>query len=279
MDILNHAGAPLNEIEWNTVTDAIIRVGKRQLVGRRFLSLYGPLGTGTQVVQLDRLPGWDLARVGMQGQTDDETVAERRYQRMPLLYKDFVLGWRDLEQARATGNPLDWSQAEACASYVALAEDHLIFHGRADQDLEGLLTVPGRHVLPTAGWEEPGSGFADVTRAVSHLTSAGFMPLFTVVAGVGTYALWHRLYGNSGVLEIEQIQRLVGGGVFPSPLMPEDTILVLAAGAENMDLAVGLDMNIAFVESTRMNHIFRVLETLSLRIKRTGSVCQVAHES
>jgi uncharacterized linocin/CFP29 family protein len=279
MDVLNHAEAPLNEAEWGTVTEAIIAVARRQLVGRRFLTLYGPLGGGIQVVQVDRLPGWDLARVGMQGEGDDEVVVERLYQHMPLLYKDFVLGWRDLEQARATGNPLDWSQAQACASYVALAEDHLIFHGSPAQDLDGLLTVEGRHVLPTAGWEEPGSGFNDVARAVSHLTAAGYMPIFTVVAGVQTYARWHRLYGNSGILEIEQIQRLVGGGVLPSPLIPDGSILVLAAGAENMDLAVGLDTNVAFVESTRMNHIFRVVEALSLRIKRTGSICQVRQES
>ncbi|PSR21905.1 MAG: bacteriocin [Sulfobacillus acidophilus] len=279
MDILNHAEAPLNEVEWGAVTDAVIAVARRQLVGRRFLTLYGPLGGGTEVVQVDRLSGWDLARVGMQGENDDEAVVERHYQRVPLLYKDFVLGWRDLENAHATGNPLDWSQAQACASYVALAEDHLILHGIPDQGLEGLLTVEGRQVLSTAGWQEAGSGFHDVARAVGHLTAAGFMPVFTVLAGVQTYALWHRLYGNSGILEIEQIQRLVGGEVLQSPLIPDDSILVVAAGSENMDLAVGLDIQVTFVESTRMNYIFRVLEVLSLRIKRTSSICQLRQES
>lgn len=278
MDVLSRAEAPINEKEWAEATEAVIRVAKRQLVARRFLPLYGPMGPGVQVVQVDRTQGWDLAQVTMQGEAEDAIADSRIYQRVPVLSKDFIMDWRDLEQARVTGGLLDWSKAEAAASYVALAEDHVIFHGLPDQQLEGLLTVEGRHVLPSQGWEEPGSGFQDVVRAVNHLTSAGFMPPFTVVAGVMIYASWNRLFGNSGVLEVEQIARLVQGGVHQSPLVPDDTVLVLAAGAENMDLAVGLDLTLAFVESTRMNHVFRVLETLSLRIKRTGAICQIWHE-
>ncbi len=279
MDVLSHAEAPLNEKEWAHVMEAVTQVARRQLVARRFLPLYGPIGAGVQVVQVDRTPGWDLAQVSMQGDAEDAVPESRLYQRVPVLSKDFIVDWRDLEQARITGGMLDWSKAEAAASFVALAEDHVIFHGIADQGLDGLLTVEGRHVLPTSGWEEPGSGFRDVVRAVSHLTSAGFMPPLTVVAGVTIYAAWNRLYGNSGVLEVEQIEKLVGGGVFQSPLVPDDTVVVLAPGPENMDLAVGLDFNVAFVETTRMNHIFRVLETISLRIKRTGAICQIWQES
>lgn len=279
MDVLNRGEAPINEKEWAEVTEATTRVARRQLVARRFLPLYGPLGGGVQVVQVDRTPSWDLAQVSMQGEAEDAVAQSRLYQRVPVLSKDFLLDWRDLEQARSTGSQLDWSKAEAAASFVALAEDHVIFHGIPDQGLDGLLTVEGRHVLPSQGWDEPGQGFQDVVRAVSHLTSAGFMPPFTVVAGVTVYAAWNRLFGNSGVLEVEQIERLVEGGVFQSPLVPDDTALVLCTGAENMDLAVGLDFNVAFVESTRMNHIFRVLETVSLRIKRPGAICQLWQES
>lgn len=279
MDVLNRGEAPINEAEWTDAATRITRVARRQLVARQFLTLYGPLGSGTQVVAVDRTSGWDLAQVNMQGQDEDGVAVERRYQRVPVLCKDFVLEWRDLDQSRSSGEPLDWSQAEAAASYVALAEDHLVFHGLPGQNLDGLLTVEGRHVLPSTGWEKSGGGLDDVARAVSHLTSAGFMPPYAVATGVMVYARWHRLYGNSGVLEIEQIEKLVGGGVYQSPLVPDDTVLVVAPGPENLDVAVGLDMNLAFVESTRMNHVFRVLETLSLRIKRAGAICQIWQES
>lgn len=275
MEALNRSEAPINNEEWEALNQTVTQVARRQLVGRRFLPLFGPMGSGVQIVQVDRTPSWDWAQVTMHGETEDEVAVERLYQRVPVLSKDFVVDWRDLEQARTGAARLDWSQAAAAASFVALAEDHVVFHGIADQKLDGLLTVEGRHILSSDGWEEPGSGFADVARAVSLLTSAGFMPPFTVAAGVTIYALWHRLYGNSGVLEVEQIQRLVGGGVFSSALVPDDTVVVVAPGPENMDLAVGLDLSAAFVESTKMNHIFRVLETVSLRIKRTSAICQI----
>lgn len=278
-DILNHQEAPINENQWVGLTETVTQVARRQLIGRRFLSLYGPLGGGAQTVEVDRTPSWDLALVSVAGDQADQVAAERRYQRIPALCKDFVLDWRDLEEARTTGRDLDWSKAQAAASFVALAEDHLIFHGLPDMEIDGLLTVEGRHVLPSVGWDNPGSGFDDVARAVSHLTAAGFMPPFTVVAGVMTYAAWHRLYGNSGVLEIEQIAKLAGGRVHQSPLVGDDTVLVVAPGPENLDLAVGIDLNVAFVESTSMNHIFRVLETVSLRIKRPGAICQIWQEA
>jgi uncharacterized linocin/CFP29 family protein len=279
VDVLNRVESPLNEQEWDDVRRRVIAVARRNLVGRRFLPLYGPLGAGMQMVAVDRSGGWDLAAVAMQGQSQDQVAVERRYQSIPVLSKDFVVDWRDLDNARSRGEPLDFSMAEAAASYVALAEDHLLLHGLADYHLDGLLTVDGRHVLPSTGWEKPGSGFDDVVRAARHLTAAGFLRPYAVLAGVTTYAAWHRLYRDSGVLEVEQIERLVGGGVHQSPLVPDDTMLVLAFGPENMDLAVGLDTSVAFVESTHMNHVFRVIETLSLRIKRTGAICQITQES
>lgn len=279
MDVLNRQQAPINEAEWEDLTSAVVRVARRQLIGRRWIALFGPVGAGQQTVSVDRTPSWDLAQVTMQTERRDQVADQRRYQRMVVLAKDFVLDWRDLELARTHGDVLDWSKAEAAASYVALSEDHLIFHGRPEEGLDGLLTVEGRHVLPTEGWDEPGGGFRDVARAVSHLTSAGFVPPYTVVVGVTLYAAWHRLYGNSGVLEVDEIRQLVGGGVYQSPLVPDDSVLVVAMGAENLDVALGLDLNVAFVESTGMNYIFRVLETLSLRIKRPGAVCQISQQS
>lgn len=49
-------------------------------------------------------------------------------------------------------------------------------------------------------------------------------------------------------------------------------ILLVALGPQNLDLALGLDLSVAFVETTRMSHVFRVLETASLRIKRVGAI-------
>ena len=149
-------------------------------------------------------------------------AVERSYQQVPLLYKDSTLDWRDLEFVRSTGAKWDWSRAKAAASYLALAEDDLIFRGSVHEGLEGLLTVPGCQELKSGAGDIPGGGFADVANALGELASRGFMPPYSVIAGVTRYAEWHRLYGNSGVLEVEQIQKLVEGGVFQSPWVPHN---------------------------------------------------------
>ncbi|MCL4351754.1 MAG: bacteriocin family protein [Firmicutes bacterium] len=274
MDFLLRKDAPINETEWAELDDAVHQVVRRQLIGRRFLKLYGPLGAEVEVIPTDRSPGYDLGQVDMVGPDDDPVaLAGRIYQKLPMLHKDFILFWRDLESSARRGLPMDWSMAEAAASFVARAEDQLILHGDSTLHIEGLTTVAGRHVLETRGWIEAQSGYRDVVTAINHLASAGFYPPYTVIVGTEGYAAWHRLFGNSGVLEIDQIRKLVEGGVFVTPQMPNDTLLVVAASPENLDLAIGLDTTVAFLESSSMNHAFRVLETLTIRIKRSGAIC------
>jgi uncharacterized linocin/CFP29 family protein len=61
--------------------------------------------------------------------------------------------------------------------------------------------------------------------------------------------------------------------VYPTAVLPEPTALLVDSGAQNMDLAVGLDLSTAYIESSNLNHRFRVLESLVLRIRRPGAVC------
>ncbi len=276
MDYLMREQSPLNEREWDELDHAVRHVVSEQIVGRRFLSLFGPMGAGVQVVAIDQSPNLKTGHVGMSGTNDDVINADHRiYQKVPTIYRNFMLLWRDIETSRSQGTPLDWSLAEAAASDVADAEDRLILEGRPQDDLPGLLNAGGRHILDHRNGREPGSGFQDIVKGVETLTLSRFHPPYSVVVGPATYALWHRLYGNSGILEIEQIRRIVRGDVYVSPIMPTDDVLVVAGGSPNVDIAIGVDTTVAFLESSAMNHYFRVLETLTLRIKRPGAICHL----
>jgi uncharacterized linocin/CFP29 family protein len=56
-------------------------------------------------------------------------------------------------------------------------------------------------------------------------------------------------------------------------VLPEQGALMVESGAQNMDLAVGLDFTTAYVESSDLNHHFRVLESVVLRVRRPGAIC------
>lgn len=272
---LNRSDAPLSASDWEILDRTVIEVARRSLVGRRFLNVFGPLGPGVQDVDHDLFAGTGEARVSAFGGTARDLVrAERRiHENIPLIYKDFMLYWRDLETSRQQGSPLDVSAAAAAAALVAHREDALIFQGEAQMGYEGLINASGRTTLVARDWGETGHGFQDVVEARAHLLEAGFAGPYAVVVSPRWFSQLHRVYANSGVLEINHIRELASAGVFQTPALAEGRGLVISIGIQNADLAVGQDLTTAYLGVEDMNYPFRVFESLVLRIKRPGAIC------
>jgi uncharacterized linocin/CFP29 family protein len=133
--------------------------------------------------------------------------------------------------------------------------------------------VEGRESVPLGDWGEEGQGFAAVVNAVRHMTDRGLPGPYALLLSTGLYAQLNRIFGNTGVLEIEQVEKLTRRGVYATSVLPEPAALLLDSGAQNMELAVSVDLTTAYVESSNLNHRFRVLESLLLRIRRPEAVC------
>ncbi|MBI2844713.1 MAG: bacteriocin family protein [Armatimonadetes bacterium] len=273
-DLLARREAPLTGEEWKTIDDAVVRAARRQLVARRFIQIFGPLGAGIQDIDFDTFRGADIARIDMLGRVDTEPVesVERIHEKIPLVYKDFIVYWRDIETSRRLSIPLDVSAAAAASAFVAQREDTLIFNGNADLGFEGLLTADGRNSLDARDWDEAGAAFDDVVRAIQLLVDNGFFGPYAVAVSPRRFAQMHRVYANTGVLEINHIRDVATAGVFQSPAI-SDNGLVLSTGVQNVDIAVAQDFVAAYLGPENLNHPFRVLESLVLRIKRPGAIC------
>ena len=163
--------------------------------------------------------------------------------------------------------------AAAAAVACAQAEVHLVFNGDPALGLPGLRNVDGRQTAPMGDWGRVGQAFAAVVDGVRLLTAQSFPGPYALVVSPQLYAQLNRIFGNTGVLELEQVEKLARRGVYPSSVLPEPSALLLDSGAQNMDLAVAFDLSVAFVESTNLNYRFRVLESLVLRIHRPGAIC------
>jgi uncharacterized linocin/CFP29 family protein len=275
MNYLNRAESPLTERDWELIDTTVIEVARRSLVGRRFLHVFGPLGAGVQDVDYDTFAGTGSAQVAVFGETETSVVrAQRRvHENIPIIYKDFMLYWRDIETSRQLNAPLDVSAAAAAASIVAQKEDYLIFNGDEECGYEGLINATGRNMIPARNWQEAGAGFQDVVDARSKLLEAGFYGPYAVILNPVWYANMHRVYANSGVLEINHIRELATAGVFQSASLKENQGLILSVGIQNFDIAIGQDLVTAYLGVERMNHPFRVFESLVLRLKRPGAIC------
>ena len=93
-------GAPLSEEEWRALDVAVQDAARVRLAGRRFLTLAGPLGAGTEFIAVDRPGGTPGATISLLGDADDVppiSPGQRRVLPLPILYRDFRLSWRDNE--------------------------------------------------------------------------------------------------------------------------------------------------------------------------------------
>jgi uncharacterized linocin/CFP29 family protein len=274
-DYLQRDQAPLGPDEWAAVDQTVIRTAQSVLVARRFINLVGPFGPGIEALPNDILSGGGGGVVDLLGTQEGESlrIERRRFLPLPLLYKDFWVHWRDLESSRKLGVPLDVGKAAAAAAATAQAEDRLVFDGEPSLDLPGLRTAEGRQTLPMSDWGSMGRAFGDVVEGVRVLTQAGFTGPYALAVSPRLYADLNRIFDDSGVLELEQVEKLARRGVYPTAVLPEPTALLVDSGAQNMDLAVGLDLSTAYLESSNLNHLFRVVESLVLRMRRPGAVC------
>jgi uncharacterized linocin/CFP29 family protein len=274
-DFLGHAENPLREEEWARLNETVIQVARRSLVGRRILDIYGPLGAGVQTVPHDEYEGVSAGAVDIVGEQETASVFtdQRKFKTIPIIYKDFLLHWRDIEAARIHNMPLDVSAAAGAAALCAQQEDELIFYGDPKLGHEGLMTAAGRLNVALGDWTTAGAGYISIVEATRRLNEAGHYGPYAVVLSPRLYSQLHRIFEKTGVLEIETIRQLASDGVFQSNRLRGDSGVVVSTGRENMDLAVAMDMVTAYLGASRMNHPFRVLEALILRIKHPDAIC------
>lgn len=274
-DLLNRSAAPLTESEWANIDRVVVQTARRHLVGRRFINVVGPLGAGVQEVPTYVYTGIEPGLIDTIGGDDPTPIraATRLHPIIPLIYKDFIIYWRDIETSRRFGVPLNMSAAAAAAAFVAQREDDLIVNGHPDLGYRGLTNVEGREVLPRRDWAQMGNAFGDAVDAMQRLVSRGFYGPFAMIVSPTNYASMARVYENTGVLEIEQVRKIMTAGIFQTPVIADATILVVSTGPQNFDIVIAQDLITAYLESINLNHPFRVLESLVLRIHRPDAIC------
>jgi len=274
-DIYAHHENPLSEEEWELINQIVIDVARRKLVGRRIIDIHGPLGPGIQTIIHEHFAGTTPGRIGLLGEQDSDPVrsVRRESASIPIIYKDFVIHWRDIESSRQNRIPLDPSIAAAAAAFCADREDDLIFNGDSEMNCEGLMTVDGRNTLKRRDWKVSGNAFSDVVDATELLINSGHYGPYAMVVSPVLYSQMHRVHQGTNVLEIEHIRELITDGVYQSPLLASGTGVIVATGKSNFDLAVAQDLTVAYLGAENMNHPFRVFESVYLRIKRHNAIC------
>ncbi|HMM19843.1 MAG TPA: family 1 encapsulin nanocompartment shell protein [Selenomonadales bacterium] len=274
MDFLSRDEAPFTPEQWAKVDEVVVQTAKQVLTGRKLIHMYGPLGAGVQSVHIDDFGAIGQGEVDFFGESDGPAVKtlNRRFAEIPLVYKDFSLAWRDMENSRQLGLPLDLSAAANAAAQCARKEDELIFLGNSALGYEGLLNVAGATRLAKQDWREGENAFLDIAGALAGLTGKGFVGKFALVVSPDLYMQMQRLQPVTGLLEIERVKQLLDGNLYQTAVLGSNKAVLVCAEPQNMDLVVGQDMITGYLGPEKLNHAFRILETILLRVKRKDAV-------
>ena len=95
---------------------------------------------------------------------------------------------------------------------------------------------------------------------------------YALVLSPELYLDLQRLQPNVGLLELDRISKLVGGRVYPAGPFGTGKAALVCAEPQYMDLAVGVDLSVGYLELKDFNHSFRILETAALRIKDPSAI-------
>lgn len=274
MDYLLRDDAPFSQEEWDKIDEQVLKVASQQLIGRRILHLYGPLGAGVQSIHLDTLDFEENGAIDLFGDSEvcEISAENRKYLPIPMIYKDLIISWRDVETSKQLGLPLDLAPVAAATAACAKKEDNLIFNGSSEFNVPGLLNVEGRQVIEKQDWSQGDNPFNDVAKGIEKLIAKGIYGPYALVTSSDLYTQMQRLQEKTGVLEISRVKELIDGKVYVSPVIPEGKALLIAIAPHNMDLVIGQDMVTAYIGPEQLNHKMRVLETVLLRIKRPAAI-------
>ncbi|MFR1638848.1 MAG: family 1 encapsulin nanocompartment shell protein [Eggerthellaceae bacterium] len=269
MDYLARESADLSDGLWNRIDETAIGTARAQLTCRRFLKVFGPLGAGVTTVAVDGVNKEEVLEDGI-GRIVGRTQLE-----LPLFYEDFTLLSRDMEYAAQTGYPLDLSVAIAAAKKASRREDDLILNGSKALGTDGLLTVKGSSKIKKSDWSRARTA-SPTWPPPCRSAKAGYLGRYALAVAPDLFLALQRLQPNTGMLEIERIKKLIGDNVYLTSALDSGKAVLVCAEPEYLDLALGLDLSVGYLELADFNHTFRIMETAALRIKDPGAIVTFA---
>ena len=126
------------------------------------------------------------AGIDMDGKAQSDDFPEKTAYdiKLPVIHKEFLLNWRDIEISRNQGPSILDDSIRTAARMVAQAEDRLLISGECTTwgalGIEGLFTATNRGGT-AAGGAWPANAIADINDGRAALQAAGFVGIQPVL--------------------------------------------------------------------------------------------------
>ncbi len=256
-------GDVLQRIEAKAVEKA-----RAVMTARRFLDFEGPLGGGIESLQVGHVHDTELGTSGAK-------ISTRRAIPIPTLYASFELPRREVEGAIMPGLPLDTYPAEDAAERVALAEEHLLYHGMPEIGLEGVVTHTGSVRIALGDWTTPDGAIGDVIQAADRLDAARVKGPFSLVLAPSLYNQLFRKWEGSDVLALDHIKRLAAGGIYKAHVLEDTGVLV---SPDLGPIVCAQDLSLSFLDVRESTLRFAITSALIVRLDNLKAACVLARD-
>jgi uncharacterized linocin/CFP29 family protein len=248
--------APVSEAAWKAIDEEARRTLKGTLAARRLVDFTGPLGWEASSVNVGRTEALD------EPPAPGIEAGQRRVQPLVELRAPFDLSRSELEAVGRGSQDPDLNAVRKAAYQIALAEDHIAFHGYAAAGIDGICTRADHGPLTLT--EDYFVYHNVVAEAVHTLSITGIAGPYAIALGPRCFAGLTKTISPAGFPAIEYIKRLLDGPIISAPGV--DGAVVLSQRGGDFELVIGQDFSIGYLDHTATTVRLYVQESLTFRV-------------
>lgn len=291
----NYSAVPVNNAtlrydEWRTLDEAVIRVAEQRLIGFQDLRRNGlvrPLANpmATTVLTWEEMSDAGEANISIDPQkrgANDAVDFTTSHIPIPVIYSDYTLSDRVLQESRVRGNGLDAINAERAARKVAEKLEDMLFGSTASLTYGGgtihsYISHPDNNDIALGkAWDESSKTPAEIKQDVLDMIAAAIADKY-----YGPYMLYVPTayetvldddYSISGasmktirqrIMDINSIQ-----GIQVVDRLAANTVLLVTMNKDVVDLVDGMGFkNVAWDSEGGFVHNYKVMTIQVPRVK------------
>jgi len=259
MNNLHRELAPISDAAWSQIEEEATRTLKRYLAGRRVVDVPTPAGVALPAVATGHLKP-------IAAPADGIIARQREVKRLAELRVPFELSRQAIDDVERGSEDSDWQATKDAAKKLAFAEDHAIFNGYKEADIQGVREGTSNPIdtLPADIRDYPDA----VARALSQLRLVGVNGPYSVLLGAGEYTALAETRDH-GYPVLEHIKRIVDGNIVWAPAIEGAAVLTTRGG--DFELNIGQDTSIGYLSHTDALLRLYLQETFTFRVLTSES--------
>ncbi len=162
------------------------------------------------------------------------------------------------------------------AAEFASLENRVILNGC--DEFKGLLNDDRVLNASISSWDEPGTAVTEISNALKLFMENNIVPPYKLFISPSRYAKLVRVYEKAGIMELERLKKLVNDVVVTSVLQ-DNLALLISANKNYLDIVYSVDTRYDYIGLENGNHVYRLWETLALRIRNPKAIIVLKEES